>query len=193
MKQFMNRILVCVIPVLVAGLIVGMATHKYLNGRGGFKLGVDLVGGTILVYQVDPEKQLKENYKPEELAASLKRRIDPTDLYNVTIRPLSTTRVEIILPTGGAHQARIEEGRWQELLQDVRQEYPQTKDVPLEAGRGHSEKLAQDIQDAIEKSVWTQLLDEVRKKWPEKLKDVKLETIPPGKKSDLIAKLKEVG
>jgi SecD/SecF fusion protein len=193
MKQFTNRILVCVIPVLVAGLIVGIATHKYLNGRGGFKLGVDLVGGTILVYQVDPEKKLKEDYKPEELATSLKRRIDPTDLYNVTIRPLSTTRVEIILPTGGAHQARIEEQRWQELLQAVRKEYPETTGASLEAGRGHQDKLVQDIEEAIEKSAWTQFLDEVRKKWPDKLKDVKLEAIPPGKKSDLITKLKEVG
>ena len=43
------------------------------------------------------------------MAAFLKRRIDPADLYNVTIRPVGETRFEIILPTGGAHQARIEE------------------------------------------------------------------------------------
>ena len=50
---------------------------------------------------------------PEQLAASLKRRIDPADLYNVTIRPVpgDPPRVEIILPTGGRVQAVEGEGR----------------------------------------------------------------------------------
>ncbi|HEY1191594.1 MAG TPA: protein translocase subunit SecD, partial [Gemmata sp.] len=36
------------------------------------------------------------------LAAQIKRRIDPTDIKNVTVRPIGNRRVEIILPTGGA-------------------------------------------------------------------------------------------
>ena len=38
----------------------------------------------------------------QQLAAQIKRRIDPADLKNVTVRPLGDSRVEIILPTGGA-------------------------------------------------------------------------------------------
>src|SRR5207245_6225547 len=37
-----------------------------------------------------------------KLASQIKRRIDPADLKNVTVRPLGDSRVEIILPTGGA-------------------------------------------------------------------------------------------
>ena len=37
-----------------------------------------------------------------KLAAQIKRRIDPTDIKNVTVRPSGDRRVEIILPTGGA-------------------------------------------------------------------------------------------
>ena len=37
-----------------------------------------------------------------ELAAGIKRRIDPTDIKNVTVRPLGGTRVEIIIPFAGA-------------------------------------------------------------------------------------------
>ena len=64
-------------------------------------------GGTILVYEVDAVQDDRagpaELQRPEDLAASLKRRIDPADLYNVTIRPVpgDPPRVEIILPTGG--------------------------------------------------------------------------------------------
>src|SRR5262245_45991001 len=102
MKQYLGKVLICVAPVAVACRIVGLAFYNY-HGKDTprFQLGVDLVGGTILVYQVDPTKPRSENL--DELAAALKRRIDPNDLYNVTIRPVpgDPPRVEIILPTGG--------------------------------------------------------------------------------------------
>src|SRR5690242_11632895 len=106
MKPNLNRILICLVPVLIAAFVVGRAWSRYEKGQGGFRLGVDLVGGTILVYEVDPTKQTQD-VKVEDLAAALKRRIDPADLYNVTIRPVrgNPPRVEIILPTGGRHQS----------------------------------------------------------------------------------------
>src|SRR5205823_3923202 len=71
----------------------------------------------------------------EQLAAALKRRIDPADLKNVTIRPVSDTRVEIILATGGKHQAEADEQSWKNLLNDVQKEWPppegKTIDVPM--------------------------------------------------------------
>src|SRR5437868_4915784 len=124
LRPFYWRVFWCTLAVVVAGMVVANATTRYLNRTGGYKFGVDLVGGTILVYEVDPSKKLPDNYKPEQLAAALKRRIDPADLKNVTIRPVSTTRVEIILATGGAHQARVDEQAWRELLDAVRAEYP---------------------------------------------------------------------
>ncbi len=102
MKSFLGRILVCVVPVLL-----GIAVCAWAYQYDKFRLGVDLVGGTILVYEVDTSKQQGE-VKPDELAAALKRRIDPADLYNVTIRPIAseTPRVEIVLPTGGYASGR---------------------------------------------------------------------------------------
>src|SRR5437868_14085361 len=118
MNRFMTRIIVCLVPTLLSLGVVAWASHQYENGRGGFVLGVDLVGGTILVYEVD-ETKMPDNFKAEDLAAALKRRIDPADLYNITIRPVPTTppRVEIILPTGGQHQARVEREHWNHLLE----------------------------------------------------------------------------
>src|SRR5262249_56765653 len=106
MKQHSNRIILCLLPVLLSGVICGWAYANFNRGGGNpnFRLGVDLVGGTILVYEVDKSKT-KEGVevKPEELAAALKKRIDPADLYNITVRPVAgdPPRVEIILPTGG--------------------------------------------------------------------------------------------
>src|SRR5262245_45653159 len=132
MKRFLVRIIVCLVPTLVSIGVVAWAYNEYDKGRGGFTLGVDLAGGTILVYEVDPTKT-KDSFKPEDLAAALKKRIDPADLYNITIRPVPSNppRVEIILPTGGRHQADAEKRAWERLLADAAREYPvKDKDAP---------------------------------------------------------------
>src|SRR5262249_8061511 len=115
MKSFIRKILICLIPNLIALLVVGDALKKYPDREGGFKLGVDLAGGTILVYEIDPSKQRESaavtdptQVKDERLLATyLKRRIDPNDLYNIVIRMVGTNRVEIILPTGGEHRTAV--------------------------------------------------------------------------------------
>src|SRR5438046_70544 len=101
MRPYFWRIVICVTPVLAS---IGVILWAYYYDT--FKLGVDLSGGTILVYEIDTRKQLSDDrgYDPKRdtnlLAEQLKRRIDPNDLYNVTIRPAGGDgRVEIILPT----------------------------------------------------------------------------------------------
>src|SRR5262249_27572156 len=129
---------------------------RYVTEGGGFKLGVDLVGGTILIYKVDGDKMTedqKRTFKVDELAARLKHRLDPNDLYNVTIRPVpaqkvEATRVEIILPSGGAHQEEIERRDWDKLLSEVKAQWPdvdekELKKVPL----GNRQQLYDVIQN----------------------------------------------
>ena len=141
MKRYLGRILLCVIPVVIACIVVVWAGLQYAAGAGGFRLGVDLSGGTILVYEVDLSKMTDQARQdltahPEQLAASLKRRIDPADLYNATIRPLpgDPPRVEIILPTGGRIQAAAAHAAWQAVIDQVQAEYPDLdvfyKDIP---------------------------------------------------------------
>ncbi|VTT99287.1 protein-export membrane protein secd : Protein-export membrane protein secD OS=Planctomyces maris DSM 8797 GN=PM8797T_31765 PE=3 SV=1: SecD_SecF: SecD_SecF [Gemmataceae bacterium] len=119
-RNYLRGLLICLIPCLLAG-VFAVRIDKY-------KLGIDLAGGTILVYEINLErtKQRKEavgedgqlvkrdataaaGLSPEEmnqLAAQIKRRIDPTDIKNVTVRPLGDRRLEIILPTGGASSGK---------------------------------------------------------------------------------------
>ncbi|MFO0806302.1 MAG: protein translocase subunit SecD [Gemmataceae bacterium] len=120
-RNYLRGLLICLIPCLAAGLFA-VQLDKY-------RLGIDLAGGTILVYEINLErtKQLNEAKKSSgepvaprqqaatseglgsddmlKLATQIKRRIDPADLKNVTVRPLGNTRLEIILPTGGAGQS----------------------------------------------------------------------------------------
>ena len=123
-RNFIRGLLICLIPCLVAALFA-VRTEKY-------RLGIDLAGGTILVYEINLERTearraalgdggdgprapaaaptgRAKGLSPEDmanLAAQIKKRIDPTDIKNVTVRPLGDSRVEIILPTGGASGGR---------------------------------------------------------------------------------------
>src|SRR3954454_17264524 len=103
-RNFLRGLLICLIPCLLAALFA-VRTDKY-------RLGIDLAGGTILVYQVNLErtKLRKETEQGRDksqdpaatsgaatqgltsdemhqLAHQIKRRIDPTDIKNVTVRP----------------------------------------------------------------------------------------------------------
>ncbi|MBY0461113.1 MAG: hypothetical protein K2V38_27645, partial [Gemmataceae bacterium] len=119
-RNFTRGLLICLIPCLVAALFA-VRPEKY-------RLGIDLAGGTILVYEINlertkarkealgdgtgsrgPAADRSDGLSGEEMAAlatQIKRRIDPTDIKNVTVRPLGNTRLEIILPTGGASGGR---------------------------------------------------------------------------------------
>lgn len=163
MKQFFWKIVICLVPCLLAGWATTDATIKYYRGdSGGFKLGVDLVGGTILVYEIDLTKNVSAESKFDPardtsvLADALKRRIDPNDLYNITIRPAGGEgRIEIILPTGGTHRAKKAEEVWQTVLKEMQDEF--LKDVPnvkLEVGRGKVLELADKIQSTISTEKW---------------------------------------
>jgi SecD/SecF fusion protein len=146
MKAFRWRLTICLAPLLIAAAVVGLAFKSYLAGQGGFKLGVDLVGGTILVYEVDLDKlpggKLPPDWNPQELARRLKNRIDPTDLYNITVRVANNTRFEIILPTGGQYQIAAQEQQWKNLLNEVEIDYPAHA---YEAPVGQKTELLADI------------------------------------------------
>ncbi|MCU0703164.1 MAG: protein translocase subunit SecD [Fimbriiglobus sp.] len=87
-----------------------------------FRRGIDLAGGTILIYEVKSGDLQEPEIK--ELADKLKKRIDENDLKNVVVRPLGKNRIEIILPfvggAGGKEQAN------EEFVEEVRQKVKQT-------------------------------------------------------------------
>ena len=109
------------------GYVTAMAVSRYMDGEpGGIKMGVDLEGGTILVYEIDLKKReggKDDVSKTNLLAESLKRRIDPNDLKNIVIRPAGEGRVEIILPTGGVWRTQKAEEAWNELKKDMAKKY----------------------------------------------------------------------
>jgi SecD/SecF fusion protein len=75
-----------------------------------FRLGIDLAGGTNLVYQVDrdnidPEKNFERSM--DNMVGAIIRRVNPSGTEEVTVRRVGSDRIEVIIP--GADQAYVEE------------------------------------------------------------------------------------
>ena len=71
------------------------------------KLGIDLSGGTILVYEVDPKQ--KDPNKPvdmDALLAAVSERVNPGGQKEMTIRPYGAEQIEIIIPWADAEETK---------------------------------------------------------------------------------------
>jgi SecD/SecF fusion protein len=181
MRPYYRKILICVIPVLLA---LWAIWYAWANDR--FKLGVDLSGGTILIYEIDTRKQatsggdtrgeISSAEQASLLAEKLKQRIDPNDLYNIVIRPSKGEgRVEIILPTGGPERAARADEQWQQLLADMKKEFD-IKD--LEVNRGRVQELAERIQQIVAERTWQKQLFNTDKAIEELAKNA-MDKLPP--------------
>jgi SecD/SecF fusion protein len=85
--------------VLIVIIVAVMALNLY-PPQETLKPGIDLAGGTSLVYEIDvtglaanERKDLAQNMIP-----ILLKRIDPTHVANIIMRPQGDTRIEIQLP-----------------------------------------------------------------------------------------------
>ena len=72
---------------------------------GEFKLGVDLKGGVILVYEVNEleTKELRHGAREgewgmDQLIAVITNRLNPTGLKEIVVRPFGPKQVEIVVP-----------------------------------------------------------------------------------------------
>lgn len=73
------------------------------------KLGIDLGGGAILVYQVDPERTPGGALEPDKmdtLISSISKRVNPGGQKEISVRSLGNTMVQITMPAVGGGTAK---------------------------------------------------------------------------------------
>jgi SecD/SecF fusion protein len=102
--------IILIIASVALGLIAMIPPDKKL------KLGIDLSGGTILVYEVSKDN-LGTNFNMDELISALKQRVDPQGVKETPIRKIGSNRIELILPL--ASDEEVEELK--KMLTDVGQ------------------------------------------------------------------------
>lgn len=125
-----------------------------------FRRGIDLAGGTILIYEVKSGDLQEDQIK--QLAEKLKKRIDENDLKNVVVRPLGKNRIEIILPFVGGGGKK---GANAEFVEDVRQKVKATGVLefrivanPNDDARGIEEAVKW-VEDPANKDLLTEAAD----------------------------------
>ena len=68
------------------------------------KTGIDLSGGTILVYEANPANTGAGKVDIDQLIAALKRRVNPEGVLDIPIRKIGNNRIEVILPKATAEE-----------------------------------------------------------------------------------------
>jgi SecD/SecF fusion protein len=85
------KIGICLFSLLASAMVVLMGPP--------LKLGIDLSGGVILVYEVDPTtKKPGEIVDMDKLVAAVTRRVNPGGQKEVTIRTYGVEQIEIAIP-----------------------------------------------------------------------------------------------
>lgn len=93
-------------------LIAGLAPFVWQISQGNqwtdaIKLGIDLAGGTNLVYQIDVEAS-EAGGKPvttdlvDRMVGAIRKRLDPANQEQITVQRVGTSRIEIIIPGADA-------------------------------------------------------------------------------------------
>ncbi len=88
--------------VVIFTLMIGASPFLSCLLRGQpigdrFRLGIDLAGGTNMVFQIKPEKELT-NSLIDEMVSSVKRRVNPSGTEEITVRGVGGGRIEVIIP-----------------------------------------------------------------------------------------------
>ncbi len=114
----MNRNLAWKIILTLVLVLVAVWTLYPPNKT--LKPGIDLAGGTSLIYEIDTQdlNQSEKQDLAQNMITVLRRRIDPANIQNLIWRPQGNTRFEIQMPLASA-EARQKRQAYEEALQDL--------------------------------------------------------------------------
>ncbi|OHB65035.1 MAG: hypothetical protein A2168_01120 [Planctomycetes bacterium RBG_13_50_24] len=105
--------------VLIIVLVIVAAWTLYPPNKT-LKPGIDLAGGTSLIYEIDTHGLKEEDKKDlsQKLITVLRRRIDPANIQNLLWRPQGSARFEIQMPLASA-EARQKRQNYEKAETDL--------------------------------------------------------------------------
>ncbi len=142
--------------ILLIIVLVVVATWTLYPASKTLKPGLDLAGGTSLIYEIDTQ-DLTE-YEKKDLAQRmitiLRRRIDPANIQNLIWRPQGNTRFEIQMPLASA-DARAKRQNFDKAMSKLLAENTSPATImrslkkPPQEREKDFEKFAQDSPDRL--------------------------------------------
>src|SRR5688572_10023546 len=129
-QNYTGRILVILAVVLAAlWAIFPKPTNLFRSDltwgeRMNLKPGIDMQGGTSLLYEIKPPEgdEGTQTYRgglAEEVMTALKRRVDPNGVSSLIWRPHGDTRLEIQMPATPKSQAAEQLGQQLNLAREA--------------------------------------------------------------------------
>jgi SecD/SecF fusion protein len=105
--------------ILIVALVILAAWTLYPPSKT-LKPGIDLGGGTSLIYEIDAKGLSSEEKRglSERVITVLRRRIDPANIQNLIWRPQGSTRFEIQMPLSSA-EARDKRTQYETALSNL--------------------------------------------------------------------------
>jgi len=124
--------------VLIIVLVV-LAVWTLYPPSKTLKPGIDLAGGTSLIYEIDTHglQETEKRDLAQRMITVLRRRIDPANIQNLIWRPQGSTRFEIQMPLSSA-EARTKRQNYESSLDDLlaknvsRSKIMRSLDMPVE-------------------------------------------------------------
>jgi SecD/SecF fusion protein len=154
--------------VLIVALVILAAWTLYPPSKT-LKPGIDLGGGTSLIYEVDAKGLSSEEKRglSERVITVLRRRIDPANIQNLVWRPQGSTRFEIQMPLASA-EARNKRTQYETALSNLLAENVTQASI-IRAVAKPAEQRAKDFQRFVRDSnERARILDDFAKVYDER-------------------------
>ena len=112
-NNYTSRVVLILVVLFAALWMIFPAPQKLFNSsipfseKTALKPGIDMVGGTSLLYEIKAPEGSSGDNLAERVMESLKKRVDPLGQRNLVWRPQGNTRLEIQMPmTGKSDKAK---------------------------------------------------------------------------------------
>jgi len=114
----MNKNLTWKLVLIIVLVVVALWTLYPPNKT--LKPGIDLAGGTSLIYEIDTHglEETEKKDLAQKMITVLRRRIDPANIQNLVWRPQGSTRFEIQMPLASA-EARVKRQNYERALDEL--------------------------------------------------------------------------
>ncbi len=143
-------------------VLVAVAAITLYPPHKKLKPGIDLAGGTSLIYEIDTTnlKPAEKRDIAERMITVLRRRIDPANIQNLIWRPLGSTRFEIQMPLA-SQQAREKREQFEQAMTDLLEENINLASVMRSLKKEPAQRQADFQELAGDSEKKQQILDEL--------------------------------
>ncbi|MFN0138150.1 MAG: protein translocase subunit SecD, partial [Phycisphaerae bacterium] len=95
--------------LLIIGIVTLLAVWLIYPPKDRLKPGLDIAGGTAMIFEIDEDEGDFDPYLAENMKAQLQKRVDPKGVYDLVWRVVGRNRLEVQMPLSPAANKELRE------------------------------------------------------------------------------------